>query len=52
MRFGAQKNRLTETVILSTRSICFDWEIRKKYIGYALYTKGLLYKLKAWYFNI
>ena len=33
---GAQKNRLNKTVILSTQSISFGWEIRKKYIGYAL----------------
>ena len=26
---GAQKNRLIETVLLSTHNICFDWEIRK-----------------------
>ena len=36
MRFGAQKNRLIETVIWSTHIICFGWEIRKKYIGSAL----------------
>ena len=29
MRFGAQKNRLIERVILSTHSICFGWEIIK-----------------------
>ena len=27
---GAQKNRLIETVILSTHNIYFDWEIRKQ----------------------
>ena len=27
---GAQKNRLIETVLLSTHNICFGWEIRKK----------------------
>ena len=26
---GAQKNRLVETVLLSTHIICFGWEIRK-----------------------
>ena len=26
---GAQKNRLIETVLLSTHNICFDQEIRK-----------------------
>ena len=36
---GAQKNRLIETVLLSTHSLCFDLEIRK--ICYALFTKGL-----------
>ena len=38
---GAQKNRLNETVLLSTHKICFGWEIRKlifnetlfKYLG-------------------
>ena len=25
---GAQKNRLIETVLLSTQNICFGWEIR------------------------
>ena len=27
--FGAQKNRLIETVLLSTHNICFGWEIKK-----------------------
>ena len=36
---GAQKNRLIETVLLSTHSLCFGLEIRK--ICYALFTKGL-----------
>ena len=26
---GAQKNRLIETVLLSTHNVCFGWEIRK-----------------------
>ena len=26
---GAQKNRLIETVLLSTHNICFGWEIKK-----------------------
>ena len=26
---GAQKNRLIETVLLSTHNICFGWEARK-----------------------
>ena len=25
---GTQRNRLTETVLLSTHNICFGWEIR------------------------
>ena len=37
MRFGAQKNRLIETVILSNHSIYVLVEkSEKKYIGYAL----------------
>ena len=27
---GAQKNRLSETVLLSTHNICFDWIIREE----------------------
>ena len=42
MRFGAQKNRLIETVILSIHSICFGWEIRKNILV-------TLYKLNVWY---
>ena len=33
---GAQKNRLSETVLLSTHYICFCWEIRKLTFDYAL----------------
>ena len=29
MCFGAQKNRLNETVLLCTHNICYGWEIRK-----------------------
>ena len=29
---GALKNRLNETVLLSTQNICFGTEIKKKYI--------------------
>ena len=36
---GAQKNRLIETVLLSTHNICFGWEIRKLNFRYALLTK-------------
>ena len=38
---GAQKNRLIETVLLSTHNICFGWEIRKLNLRYALLTKVL-----------
>ena len=38
---GAQKNRLIETVLLSTHNICFGWEIRKLFFWYALLTRGL-----------
>ena len=38
---GAQKNRLIETVLLSTHNICFVWEIRKLNFRYALLTKVL-----------
>ena len=38
---GAQKNRLNETVLLSTHNICFGWEIRKLFFCYALLTKVL-----------
>ena len=38
---GAQKNRLIETVLLSTHNICFGWEIRKILFRYTLLTKGL-----------
>ena len=34
--FGAQKNRLNETVLLSTHNICFGWEIRKLFFCYTL----------------
>ena len=33
---GAQKNRLIETVLLSTHNICFGGEIRKLFFYYAL----------------
>ena len=38
---GAQKNRLIETVLLSTHNICFGWEMRILFFCYALLTKGL-----------
>ena len=43
---GAQKNRLIETVLLSTHNICFGWEIRKLFFFYALLTKVLVDILK------
>ena len=36
---GAQKNRLIETVLLSTHNICFGWELRKSVFRYTLLTK-------------
>ena len=38
---GAQKNRLIETVLLSTNNIGFGWEIKIMF-WYALLTKGLI----------
>ena len=38
---GAQKNRLIETVLLSTHNICFGWGIRKSFVRCTLLTKGL-----------
>ena len=37
----AQKNRLIETVLLSTHNICFRWETRKLCLNYALVSGGL-----------
>ena len=31
--FGSQKNRLIETVLLSTHNICFGWRIRNLFFG-------------------
>ena len=39
MFLGAQKNRLIETVLLSTHNICFGREIRKLNLCYALLTR-------------
>ena len=39
---GAQKNRLIETVLLSTHNICFGWEIKKKDFQYVLLSEGLI----------
>ena len=41
MCFGAQKNRLIETVLLSTHNICFGLEIKKIIFQYALLSGGL-----------
>ena len=41
MFLGAQKNCLTETVLLSTYNICFGWEIKKIAVQYALLSGGL-----------
>ena len=38
---GTQKNRLIETVLLSTHNICFGREIRKLNFRYTLLTKVL-----------
>ena len=39
---GAKKNRLIETVLLSTHNICFGWEIRKIIFKYTLFSWGLM----------
>ena len=39
--FGAKKNHLIETVLLSTLNICFGWEIRKIISIYTLLSRGL-----------
>ena len=44
---GAQKNRLIETVLLSTHNICFGCEIRKIFFCYALLTEGLKFNSTA-----
>ena len=38
-RRTAQKNHLNETVLLSTKNICFGWEIRKIIYDYILLSK-------------
>ena len=42
MCLGAQKTRLTETVLLSTNNICFGREIKKIVFQYALLSGGLV----------
>ena len=52
--FGAQKNRLTERVLLSTHNIWFGWEIRKLIFIYAIYKKCFMFiwtNLKLPYLN-
>ena len=39
---GAQKDRLIETVLLSTHNICFGWEIEKIIFSYVLLSGDLL----------
>ena len=39
---GAQKNRLTEAVLLSTQNLCFGWEIKKIVFQYPLLSGGLI----------
>ena len=47
---GAQKNRLIETVLLSTHNICFGWEIKK--ISYDVETVFARYAFKHQYMSI
>ena len=44
---GAQKNRLIETVLLSTHNTCFGWD-KKTIFCYALLTKGMSLKHFLW----
>ena len=39
---GAQKNRLIETVLLSTHNIWFGWEIKKIFFCYTPLTRVLM----------
>ena len=48
---GAQKNRLNETVLLSTHNIWIGWEIRKLIFDYTLLSGGL-YKHKINFLKI
>ena len=43
---GAQKNRLIETVLLSTHNICLGWEIRKIIFSYARLSGRLFTELQ------
>ena len=42
MCLDAQKNRLNETLLLSTDNMCVSWEIRKLVFDYVLLFRGLL----------
>ena len=37
---GAQKNRLIETILLSTHNICFGWGIKNSFSRYTLLTES------------
>ena len=45
---GAQTNRLTETVLLSTHNIWFGWKIRKYFSVANSYLEALLLSIYAW----
>ena len=47
--FGAQLNRLIETVLFSTRNICFAWQIRKYVFDIALLSKVKKTKIRKRY---
>ena len=46
---GDQKNRLIETVLLGTHSICFGCETRKLLFNYALSSRGLMPRVELFY---
>ena len=46
---GAQKNRLNETILLSTHNICFGWDIRNLFFEYALLSWGLGRPRRQWF---
>ena len=43
--FGAYKNHLIVTVLLSTHTICFGLEMRQLITWYALITKALIHAI-------
>ena len=49
---GAQKNRLIETVLMSTHNICFGCEKRKLIFQYALLSGSLILDENCKYFVI